>query len=76
MMTTIETYVRQGGGRLRKLAVNPKLRLTGKGALYFSGGLIFSAASLANSPQPLALGLVLALSGWQAMASAIRTMWQ
>ena len=71
MMTTIETYVRQGGGRLRKLAVNPKLRLTGKGALYFSGGLIFSAASLANSPQPLALGLVLALSGWQAMASAI-----
>ena len=71
MMTTIESYVRQGSGRLRKLAVNPRLRLTGKGALYFSGGLVLSAASLMNSPQPLALGLLMVLPGWQALAAAL-----
>ncbi|MBO5129349.1 MAG: SpoIIE family protein phosphatase [Oscillospiraceae bacterium] len=71
MMTTIETYVRRSSGRLRKLAVNPRLRLTGKTALYFSAGLVLSAASLAHSAQPLALGLLFALTGWQGLVAAL-----
>lgn len=71
MMTTIESYVRRGSGKIRQLAVNPRVRISGKVALYFSAGLVLSAASLSHAAQPLVLGLVLALSGWQALAAAL-----
>ncbi|MBQ7801913.1 MAG: SpoIIE family protein phosphatase [Oscillospiraceae bacterium] len=71
MMTTIETYVRRGSGRIRRLAVDPRARLAGKVVLYFSAGLVLSAASLANAAQPLALGALLALSGWPAVLAAL-----
>ena len=65
-MVSIESCVHRGRGILRKLAVDPRVRLAGKIGAYFAGGLVLSAASLANSAQPLVLGLLLALSGWQA----------
>ena len=66
MMVSIESYVRRGRGILRRLAVDPRVRLAGKIGVYFAGGLVLSAASLANSAQPLVMGLLLAMSGWQA----------
>ena len=71
MMTTIETYVRRGKGTLRKLAVDPRARTAGKAVLYFSMGLVLSAASLAHAAQPLVLGALLTLSGWQALVAAL-----
>ena len=71
MMTTIETYVRRGQGNLRKWALDPRARLTAKIAGCFLTGFVLSAASLANIPQPLAMGLVCALSGWRAAAAAV-----
>lgn len=66
MMVSIESYVRRGRGILRRLAVDPRARLAGKIGAYFAGGLVLSAASLAASAQPLVMGLLLAMSGWQA----------
>lgn len=66
MMVSIESYVRRGRGILRRLAVDPRVRLAGKIGAYFAGGLVLSAASLAASAQPLVMGLLLAMSGWQA----------
>ena len=70
MMTTIETYVRRGTGSLRKWVADPGVRLVAKYGAWGLAGLIFSAASLANVPQPLALGLVCALAGTEAVAAA------
>lgn len=71
MMVSIESYVQRGRGRLRQLAVDPRVRLAGKVSAYFGAGLVLSAASLANSAQTLVLGLLLALSGWQAAVLAL-----
>ena len=71
MMTTIETYVRKGRGRLHALAADPRARLAAKGAAHFGAGFVLSAASLANTPQPFVMGLLCALSGWQASVLAL-----
>lgn len=71
MMTTIETYVRRSRGRLRTLAADPRARVSAKGMVHFSAGFVMSAASLANAPQPFAMGLVCALSGWPAVVAAL-----
>ena len=71
MMTTIETYVRKGQGSFRKWAADPRFRAGGKIGVCFLSGLVLSAASLAAVPQPLAMGLVCALSGLPAAAAAL-----
>ena len=71
MMTTIETYVRVGRGNLRKWAALPRFRLAAKIGTCFLAGFTLSAVSLANVPQPLAMGLVCALSGWRALVAAL-----
>ena len=70
MMTTIETYVRTGRHNLRKWALDPKIRTGAKLTGCFLGGLIFSAASLSHTCLPLALGLVCAMTGWDAVVTA------
>ncbi|MDY6041019.1 MAG: PP2C family protein-serine/threonine phosphatase [Candidatus Faecousia sp.] len=71
MMTTIETYVRRGRGMVRKWAVNPGVRLGVKIGVYALSGFLLSAAALANSPMPLVMGLVCALTGWEAAVLAV-----
>ena len=70
MMTTIETYVRRGRSGIKKWAANPRARLTAKVGGCFLAGMLLSGASLANAPQPLAMGLVCALAGWPAAVTA------
>ena len=71
MMTTIETYVRSGKVSLRKLALDPKIRLSAKISACFSGGFFLSAASLSHTALPLAMGLVCSLTGWRAAVTAV-----
>ena len=71
MMTTIETYVRSGRTSLRKLALDPRIRLAAKISACFCGGFFLSAASLAHTALPLAMGLVTALTGWRAVVAAL-----
>jgi len=71
MMTTIETYVRSGRNSMRKLALDPRIRLGGKISACLFGGFFLSAASLAHTALPLAMGLVCALTGWRAAVAAV-----
>ena len=71
MMTTIETYVRSGRIGLRKLALDPGVRLGTKIGACFSAGFFLSAASLSHTALPLAMGLVCALTGWRAAVTAV-----
>jgi hypothetical protein len=71
MMTTIETYVRRGKTGMKKLAANETVREGARVGRYFFSGLLLSAASLGRSCQPIAMGLVCALSGWQAAVAAM-----
>jgi hypothetical protein len=53
---------------LRRLAWNPKLRITFKSIGYFLCGMIFSGASLLNMPLPLPLCVLCATGGgWPAL---------
>jgi len=82
MMVSVETYLRRGQRRLRQWTaipwVRPVLRVFGYGVT----GFLFSAVSLGNVPQPLAMGLCCAVSGWRAIAVSLgsilgyRVFWQ
>ena len=71
MMTTIETYVRNRQIQLRKLVLRPEFRLGAKIAGFFLTGTLLSSASLAHSPLPLTMSLVLVLNGWRALILAL-----
>ena len=70
MMTSIETYVRAGRSKAKKWAQEPTLRLWALRGACFVGNLLLSGAGLARGAMPLALGPVLALRGWKAVAAA------
>ena len=70
MMTTIETYVRTGRSNLRKWVLDPSARQLARGVACMGAGLVFSGASLANTVLPLPMGLVCALTGWDAVLTA------
>ncbi len=70
-MLGVQAYVHKGRRILRTWALNPRLYLLAQGLAYGLGGFCLSAASLGNWLQPVAMGLVCALSGWSAVISAI-----
>ncbi len=71
MMVSLGLYVRRWQRTLRRLMLDPKLHALAQGAGYILAGFLFSAASLGSYPQPLVLGLVVALSGWPAVLLAV-----
>lgn len=71
MMTSIQSYVRQGRHTLRRLFLDPRVHRLAKGAAWAGAGFFLSAASLGGNPQPLALGLLCAASGWPALLVAL-----
>jgi len=66
MMVTLGLYVRRGQRLFRRWMLNPRLHALAQGALYILSGFLLTAASLGSYAQPLALGLLCALSGWPA----------
>ncbi len=71
MLVSMETYLRAVRGKLRRWAANPRLLAGGQAAAWAGGGFLLSAASLGNSPQPLAMGLICAQTGWRALVMAL-----
>ena len=71
MMTSMETYLRHGRRQLQKLMLNPTFRTGAVIAAYGGGGFLLSAASLGHFAQPLAMGCICALTGWQAAVMAL-----
>ena len=74
MMISMETYLRRGRRFCQRMALDPAIRSIASVAAYGGSGFLLSAASLGNAPQPLVLGLILALSGWQAVILALGAM--
>lgn len=71
MMTSIQTYVRRGRHTLHRLTLNPRSHVWWRAAAWAGAGFLLSAASLRHTPQPLALGLLCAASGWPAVLAAL-----
>ena len=74
MMISMETYLRRGRRLCQRMALDPKMRSVGAVAACGGSGFLLSAASLGNTPQPLALGLIVAMSGWRAVVMALGAM--
>ncbi len=70
----VETYLRRGKRSLQRLMLDPKARSAGLVVGYFGSGFLLSAASLGNSPQPLAAGALTAAVGWQALLMTLGAM--
>jgi hypothetical protein len=71
MMTSMETYLRHGRRQLQKWMLDPGFRTGAAITAYGGGGFLLSAASLSGCAQPLAMGFVCALPGWQAAVAAL-----
>ena len=71
MMTSVETCLRRGKRMLQRWAEIRQVRLGLRGLFLAGSGLVLSAASLMNQPQPLALGLTASLHGWQAVVAGV-----
>ena len=71
MQTTMENYLRKVQRSLRRWCLQPGVR-TGLGiGVLGGGGFLLSAAGLLGGPQPIAAGLVCAMTGWRAMVTAM-----
>ncbi len=64
MMVSIGVYVRRWQRTARRWLLDSRLHGAIQAAAYFLSGGVLSAASLGGYPQPLALALVCAASGW------------
>ena len=56
---------------MRRWALDPRLHTLGETVFWAACGFFLSAASLGNQMQPLALGLVCAVTGWQAVLTGL-----
>lgn len=68
MMTTLSSCLRRLRHTLHRLLLDPRFHNAVKLLACALCGLVLSAASLSHSSQPIALGLLLWASGWQAAA--------
>ena len=74
MMVSIGIYVRRGRRMLRRWMLDPRVHTLLQAAGWLLGGFALSAASLSSRPQPMALGVLCALSGWPAVLLAAGSM--
>ena len=68
---TVDTYLQQGKCRVVRLLQDPRMRGAGKASACFGAGFFLSAASLGNFPQPLAMALISAVTGWRSPVMAL-----
>lgn len=67
----VETYLRQGRRTLQRLLLEPGIRAVLLTLLYGGGGFLLSAASLGSAPQPIAMGMICAATGWRAVVMTL-----
>jgi hypothetical protein len=63
--------MRKGQHLVRRLALDPRAHILVRTVLHTLAGFCLSAASLGNAPMPLAMGMVLACTGWPAVLTAL-----
>ena len=74
IIMTADTYLRRGQRKLRYFLQKPAVTAALFGVSYGLGGFFISAAGIRQTLQPLAMGLIAALSGWQAVAMMLGAM--
>ena len=74
MMTAVESYLQKGRRSLRQWVVDPRFRLAATVVGYGGAGFLMSAASVGNAAQPLAMGLICAVTGWRALVMTMGSM--
>lgn len=71
MLAAMETCLLRGQRKIRKWVLDPRVQETARVAAYGGGGFLLSAAPLSGAMQPLAMGLILAMTGWRAVVMAL-----
>ena len=71
MLTSMETCLRQSQRMVRKAALDPRIQSGARVAALSGSGFFLSAAALNGSFQPLAMGLISAMTGWRALLTAL-----
>lgn len=67
----METVLLRGKRRLDQWMEVPGVSAAGRGLLWLGGGVLLSGAALWGRMQPLALGLICAVSGWGRLLAAL-----
>ncbi len=70
----METYLRRGRRSLQRLTLDPRLRSCGMVLFYGGSGFLLSSAGLGSGPQPLAMGMISAATGWRALVMSLGAM--
>lgn len=73
-MVSVETYLRRGQRTLQRWVLDPRVRTVGAVLGYGGSGFFLSAASLGSVAMPLAMGLICAATGWQALLIGLGAM--
>ena len=68
---TVDSYLHQGRTWFRQLSADGRVRRLGRVMAWGGTGFILSAASIAHSAQPLAMGCVSAVTGWRSAVMAL-----
>lgn len=74
MMVSLGVYVRRGRRTLQRYLADPRLHTLAQGTGCLLAGMVMSAASLANRPQPFSLALLCAAGGWPVVLLAAGSM--
>ena len=74
MLTTMESCLRFTRRKLHKWALDPRVQSGVKVAAWGGSGFFLSSLPLNGSFQPLAMGLICAAAGWQALVMALGAM--
>lgn len=71
MLATVEGYLLRGQRQLRRWALDSRIQWTARVTAYAGSGFFLSAAGLRGGCQPLAMGLILSMTGWRALVTAL-----
>ena len=67
----VETYLRRGRRTLERMLLEPGIRAVLMALFYGGSGFLLSAVSLGNAPQPMAMGMICAATGWRALVMTL-----
>ena len=71
MMATVESYLLKLNRQIRRWALDSRVQWLAKVGMWSESGFFLSAAGLQGGCQPLAMGLILSVTGWQALVMAL-----
>ena len=71
MLATVESWLLKQKRQAHRWALDSRVQGAAKLAAYGGSGFFLSAASLQGGCQPLAMGLICAMSGWRALVMAV-----